>query len=135
MTARGVESWMWAQAFELLEEAERLQRRFYQPVSERSGGPVWEPPVDIFENDRELWITVALPGVAAEQVKATTESGILIVRARRPAPAQPGPGRIRRFEIPHGRFERRIELPAGRFEIHQSAMVDGCLQINLLKLS
>lgn len=135
MTARGVESWMWAQAFELLDEAERLQRRFYQPASERGGGPVWEPPVDIFENDQELWITVALPGVAPEQVKVTTEGGALIVRARRPAPTQTRQGRIRRFEIPHGRFERRIELPAGRFEIHHSGMADGCLQINLLKLS
>ena len=135
MSGRGVESWMWAHAFELLEEAERLQRRFYQPVSERRGGPVWEPPVDIFESDRELWITVALPGVVPEQVQVSTESGTLIVRARRPVPARPGPGRISRFEIPHGRFERRIELPSGRFEVHQSAMVNGCLQINLLKLT
>ena len=63
MAPNDTRAWMWAEACELLDRAERLNRQFFQPLSTRQA--VWEPPVDLFETDRALWVVVALPGVAA----------------------------------------------------------------------
>src|SRR5882757_3483664 len=61
MAPNDTRAWMWAEACELLDRAERLNRQFFQPLSTRKA--VWEPPVDLFETDRALWVVVALPGV------------------------------------------------------------------------
>ncbi|MDA8115177.1 MAG: hypothetical protein M0Z43_10695 [Acidithiobacillus sp.] len=43
---RELEDIMWMQAIDMLERAERLQRRFFQPaLSGRQ--PVWQPPMDV----------------------------------------------------------------------------------------
>ena len=58
---------MWAQACDLIDQAERLHRQFFQlGVSERALA-TWEPPVDVFEDEREVVIVVAMPGVPAER--------------------------------------------------------------------
>lgn len=125
--------WMWADACELLEQAERLQRRFFQPGG-ASAHPVWEPPVDVFETERALWILVALPGVSQNDAQIVLEDGALVVIGERPLPAASRSAAIHRVEIPHGRFERRIRLPRGRFELERRDLTDGCLTISLRKL-
>jgi HSP20 family protein len=125
---------MWAEACELLEEAERLHRQFFMPARALAKGPTWEPPVDVLETEQELAIQVALPGVGPDQVQVVIDGGTLIVSAVRPMPGQSRSTLIRRLEIPYGRFERRIELPAGRFEIGRRELADGCLLLTLRKL-
>ena len=125
---------MWAEACELLGEAERLHRQFFVPARSRAKGPTWEPPADVLETDHELSILVALPGVAPDQVMVVIDGGSLIVTGLRPMPGQSRSTIIRRLEIPYGRFERRIELPAGRFEIGRRELADGCLSLTLRKL-
>ena len=41
--------WMWAEACEALERAERMHREFFRPVRSVSRAPAWEPPVDVLE--------------------------------------------------------------------------------------
>ncbi|MGH8727526.1 MAG: Hsp20/alpha crystallin family protein, partial [Burkholderiales bacterium] len=53
---------MWARACEMLVEAERLQRQFFV-IDSRERRPTWEPPVDVYETEREFVVSVALPGV------------------------------------------------------------------------
>src|SRR5262245_27925816 len=101
--------WMWAEACEMLGRAERLHRQFFQPVPARQA--VWEPPVDLFETERALWVVVALPGVSSDHVEMLIQGGRLIVAGVRTLPAQARGAAIRRLEIPSGRFERHIELP------------------------
>jgi len=125
---------MWAEACELLEEAERLHRQFFVPARSRSKGPTWEPPVDVLETEHELSILVALPGVVPDQLKVVIDGAVLIVTAVRPMPGQSRSTMIRRLEIPYGRFERHIDLPAGRFEIGRRDLTDGCLVLTLRKL-
>jgi len=134
MRSRDPRTWMWAEACELLEEAERLHRQFFVPARSLAKGPTWEPPVDVLETDHELSIQVALPGVASDQLKVVIDGGTLIVTGLRPMPGQSRSTIIRRLEIPYGRFERHIELPAGRFEIGRRELTDGCLLLTLRKL-
>ena len=125
---------MWAEACELLDRAERLNRQFFQPRTGPARRPTWEPPVDVLETEGELWILVALPGVRHDQLQVVVDDGTLVVAGERPMPGREHAGVIRRLEIPYGHFERRIELPKGRFEIGRRELVDGCLVLGLRKL-
>lgn len=124
---------MWAQACELLERAERLQRQFFRLGTETASRHAWQPPTDIFETERELWILVALPGVPAADIELGIEGGALRVSGMRPLPQAMRQATVHRLEIPHGRFERRIELPPGRYELDRHEVQHGCLVLTLRK--
>ena len=133
MSSRNPTDWMWAQACELIEQAERLHRQFFRLASSERTQAVWEPPVDVFEDEREIVIVVALPGVPADRIEITTESGILILRAERRIPFAGARGAVRQLEIPYGYFERRIQLSQGVFESGTREFRDGCLILTLSK--
>jgi HSP20 family protein len=122
---------MWAEALELLESAERLQRQFFQVGA---GGARWEPPVDVYQAGEELWIFLAIPGVPADHVELLMEGTTLVVRGERPLPPAAQGARIHRLEIPYGPFERRIALPPGHYQVLQRAFDNGCLVIGMRKL-
>ena len=126
--------WMWVQACEVIVKAERLQRQFFQPSASQRALAVWEPPVDVFEDEAEIVIVVAMPGVAAERVQVTHEAGTLIVRGVRPLSPSGSRHRIRQLEIPYGAFERRIALPPQRLEIGSPELAQGCLTLRLRKI-
>lgn len=135
MPTRNPRNWMWAEACELLERAERIQRQFFQLGMPTASRPAWEPPADIFETEDMLVILVALPGVSPAQVEVGVEdSGVLVVSGERRLPPEARAAGIYRLEIPHGRFARRIELPPGRFRLEQQDIVDGCVLLRLRKL-
>ena len=127
-----IDSRMWAEAAELLGQAERLHRQFFRLAA--AAPTAWEPPVDVFEDARELVIVVAMPGVAAERVQVAQDDGALIVRGTRPLPFGGSGHRVRQLEIPYGAFERRLPLPAGRFEIGTPELAQGCLTLRLRRL-
>ena len=124
---------MWAEACQVLERAERLQRQFFRLAVSPTHRPGWEPPVDVFETGTDLWVLVALPGVDPEQVDVRFGAGALIVAGERALPVELRAAAIHRLEIPHGRFERRIELPFGRYELRRRQLVHGCLVVALHK--
>lgn len=130
--SRDLSAWMWAEACDALIRAEKLQREFFRPATQGTR-PTWEPPVDIFETGRELWIVAALPGVEARLVEITVADGVLTIAGERRPPAAQRVAAIHRMEIPLGRFERRIALPAGTFELARRDLADGCLTLTLIK--
>ncbi len=134
MRSRDPRSWMWAEALELLHDAERLQQQFFQ-IGALHGAPCWEPPVDLYENGNDLTLLVALPGVTPRQVEVVLAPGLIIVRGERPLPANSRRAAIHRLEIPYGQFERRIALPAGQFELVERRLEHGCLALELRRLT
>ena len=128
-------TWMWAEACERLARAERLHRQLFEPRRAASGAalPVWQPPVDVLETEREVLILVALPGVDPAEVEAAIEGGALRVAGRRVLPPELQTATIHRLELPQGRFERRIPLPPGRYSAVRHAAVNGCLLVRLDK--
>ena len=125
---------MWAEALELLQDAERLQRRFFQ-VGALHGAPCWEPPVDMYENGDELRLLVALPGVTPQQLEVVLAPGMIIVRGERSLPTNSRRAAIHRLEIPYGRFERGVALPSGAFELVDRRLEHGCLLLELRRLT
>jgi HSP20 family molecular chaperone IbpA len=132
MTRRKYPDSMWADACELLDRADRLQRQFFRPAVAAAGAS-WEPPADVFESARALWVVVALPGVPAEQIELRVDGGTIVVAGARPLPTEVRGAAIHRLEIPAGRFERRIHLPPGRYELAERRYADGCLSLVLRK--
>lgn len=134
MRSRDPKAWMWAEALELLQSAERLQRQFFR-VGVAQGAPCWEPPVDLYENGDGLRLLVALPGVMPQQLEVVLAPTSIIVRGERSLPAQSRRAAIHRLEIPYGQFERRIALPEGRFELIDRRLEHGCLVLQLRRLT
>jgi HSP20 family molecular chaperone IbpA len=126
---------MWAEALQMIDEANRLQRRFFEVSVRPEAAPKWEPPVDIFESTDELWLFYALPGVAAEGIEVGLEGAELVVRGDRRLPPVAHTTSIRRLELPHGRFERRVTLPAGRYDLITRSVDHGCLVIGLRRIA
>ncbi|CAN7348174.1 Hsp20/alpha crystallin family protein [Phenylobacterium sp. LjRoot225] len=127
-------AWMWAEALQMLSQAERLQHEFFNPGGRRPGAACWEPPVDVLETDREVLIFAALPGVDSDAVETVIEGGVLVLSGRRVLPPQLQTAVIHRLELPQGCFERRIPLPAGRYDSVRRIVTNGCLQVSLRKL-
>jgi len=123
--------WMWAQACDMLDEAERMHRRFFRLAPSTAAQAAWEPPVDMFEGEREIVIVVAMPGVTAERVHVVHELGALVIRGERPLPFTGLRLAVRQLEIPYGAFERRVQLPQGRFEVGTPELTHGCLVLRL----
>jgi HSP20 family molecular chaperone IbpA len=128
-------AWMWSEACDLMEQAERMHRQFFRLTVSRQTLPSWEPPVDMFEDEHEVVVVVAMPGVAREHIQVTQETNALVVRGVRPLPLAGSRRHVRQLEIPYGAFERRIALPAGRLEAGSPELVQGCLVVSLRKIS
>jgi HSP20 family protein len=124
--------WMWVQACEVLDRAERLQRQFLRYLG--PGGDsaaVWEPPVDIQETSAGLILLVALPGVEPAEISLKLEPTELIVSAMRRLKLAHPDAVIRRLEIPHGRFLRRVPLAGVPLKLTASRYENGCLEVRL----
>lgn len=126
-------TWMWEEALHALEQAERRHRRFCGLAGAPSSQPTWEPPADVLEIDGEVRVLIALPGVSPDAVSVQITPYGLLVTAERPLSAALERMRVRRLEIPYGRFERRIELASGQYVLTERRIVDGCLELRLAR--
>lgn len=126
--SRDPSNWMFGEALELLRRAEQLQSQFFRFGS---SGARWEPPVDIYEQDGDYCILVALPGVSPTHVEVLVEDDALVIHGARPLPEESQAAMIRRLEIPHGRFERRIVMPPGEYRLSAKHLENGCLLVRL----
>ena len=134
MPSRDTIGWMWAEACQMLDQAERLQRQFFRLDFPRGARVAWQPPVDVFEDEREFVVVVALPGVSPDNAEAKIDGGTLLIRARRRLSLQDRHYSIERMEIPHGYFERRLVLPQIRLELGSQQWSDGCLILTIRKV-
>lgn len=133
MPFRDPTAWMWAEACDMIERADRLQRQFFQLGQTLTHRPVWQPPIDIVETPTSVRILVALPGAAPEQVHITEDGATVTVSGERTAPFAAPECIVHRAEIPYGRFERRIELRAHGLRLLGNKLENGCLVIELAK--
>ena len=102
---------MFAEACAMLKQAEQLQRHFFGQCEDTRAAN-WEPPVDVFETDREITIITALPGVAPEAVRAEIEGTTLIITGTRPMPTAARRAKIVRLEIPTAVSSGVCQYPA-----------------------
>jgi HSP20 family protein len=133
MAMSNIERWMWADACELLERAERLHRQFFTPTPGEGEDAGWSPPVDLYETNREFMIFAALPGVNPADVEVVLDDRNVIIRGQRHLPAAAKSSVIHRLEIPHGRFVARFRLPGAGVSLANLGFEHGCLLVRLQK--
>jgi HSP20 family protein len=125
--------WMWGEAVDLLEQAERLQRQFFRLAAGTREQPRWEPPVDVYASEHQVLVEVALPGVPLERMELVIGPGEIVIRGDRALPRRPEGLAIQRLEIPYGRFERRLALGPGDWELVARNAINGCLRLLLAR--
>jgi HSP20 family protein len=125
--------WMWLQALELSDQAERLQRRFLRYLGPGTDAVNWEPPVDIQETEDGLVLLFAVPGVAPEDIDVRLERTALTLSALRPLKLAHRDAVIRRVELPHGRFVRRIALSGPPLKLAGTQYLNGLLEVRLVR--
>lgn len=141
MAAQDWDFIIWQRANNLLQQAERIHRNFLQVAAgaryRTSPGrsPSWEPPVNVVETDKSLWVIAALAGVAVDRVDVRLEGRELIIAGVRPLPNCCDDGELKIWEIPLGRFERRLRLVPSEqtLSVGEISFRDGLLIIELRK--
>lgn len=131
--------------FELFEEFEELMDRFWGELLSTWPGrsllrefanlpAEWTPRVDMFEQNGNLVIRAALPGVRPEDVEVKLEDGDLVIRGERRLEQAVRSEDYYRREWQYGSFYRRIELPFPvKPEQIQASFHNGVLEIRIPK--
>ena len=130
MTGRDPRFWVLSEAIELLKGVERMKPHTIA-LEAPQAVPCWEPPVDMYEQEDELRLLVALPGVNTRNIEVLFDGGCVVVRGKRSMHSALSSSVIHRLEIPYGRFERRLSLPSVKFRLHEQFVEDGCLVLVL----
>jgi HSP20 family protein len=122
---------MWEAAVDALERAAQLHRQFFRLAGQQAQAPVWEPPIEFFEDHGRLSVVVALPGIRPDLVQVSLENNTLTVTAERKVSNALSRATVHCFEIPYGRFERQVRLPAGRYRLAGRDSEHGCLLLHI----
>jgi len=108
---------------------ERLLDGFFTPLaySQRKGA---YPPMNLSEDEHNIYATVEIPGLSPEDVEVTLTDSTLAIKGERKA----GEGRYYHRERPHGLFQRviTINVPVKRDEV-KANFKDGVLEVMLPK--
>src|SRR5918999_2071215 len=119
------------------DEMNRMFDQFFRGGSSGEAGwgtYTWAPPVDIYETDEALILTVDLPGVPKEAVSIEIHQNTLMLRGERKPAAEVPADRYHRTERAYGAFQRSFVLPTLVDQEHvQATYHDGVLELRLPK--
>jgi len=143
MSAQEWDVIVWRRAAELLQQAERIHRNFLQIAATsqyrtpHARAPGWQPPVSVVETDENLWVILALAGVAVDRVDVRLEGSDLVIAGDRRLPQCFKEGELKLWEIPYGRFDRRLRLVGWEnpLSVGEISFQDGLLTIQIRKQS
>jgi HSP20 family protein len=119
------------------DEVNRLFNQFFQGGTGGEAGwgrYTWAPPVDIYETDDALVLTVDLPGVPKETVNIEIHQNTLMLRGERKPAAGVKEESYHRTERAYGPFQRSFVLPTLVDQAHvQASYHEGVLELRLPK--
>jgi HSP20 family protein len=131
---------LWDPFRDFQEISDRLNRYFGANASNDGNGQQalrgfdWTPAVNISETPKAYVIKLDLPEVRKEEVKVTSENGVLTVEGERRQEKRDENEKYHRVESVYGRFMRRFTLPDDAQEDKiEAAFKDGALQIAVPK--
>jgi HSP20 family protein len=84
-----------------------LGRNFDAPLSTT----VWNPSVDIFENDNEIVLKAELPGMDIKDIEVRLENNVLTLKGERRFEKETKEENYHRIEREYGTFSRAFTLP------------------------
>lgn len=112
---------------ELRNMQEEMNRLFELSRARLCGEPleegVWQPPTDIYEDDREVVVKMELPEVDQEDINVRLEENRLIVQGERRLDREERKQNYFRIERAYGAFRRAFALPG---DIDQDGIAASC---------
>ena len=124
---------MWAEACAMLKQAEAAAPPVLRALARGRPRARWEPPIDVFETERQLCIIVALPGVAPEAVRVEIEGGTLTIAGVRPLPDRAATPILCDWRFPMG-ASSAASPSRRRLRLAERELVNGCLVLTFAKL-
>lgn len=102
--------------------------------SEFWGG--FNPRLNVAESEKEIEVTVELPGIDEEDVEITISQDVLTIKGEKKQEQEESEGGFYRMERRYGSFCRSIELPAGVVDTDeaQASYKNGVLTVLFPKL-
>lgn len=93
----------------------------------------WAPPVDLFETDDEIHLSIEIPGVEQSDLKIEARENVITVQGRRMLADQTGETFLQ-VERSYGPFQRTFRLPSAILEKEVKAEFSfGVLNITMKK--
>lgn len=74
--------------------------------------PVWQPPVNVYEDKDHLAIEAQLPGIDLNDIELSVKEQTLVVRGERKAETEKSKDRYHVREARYGNFSRSFVLPS-----------------------
>jgi len=96
----------------------------------------WEPAVDLFETDSDVFIHVELPGISKDEIRFLFSGSEIILKGKKPRFSFEGRLKYICIERPFGDFERVIHVPTSvNPRKVKAAYSKGILKLKLPKVS
>ncbi len=94
----------------------------------------WQPPVDVYEAEEELYLYMDLAGVDNDSLSVTADERQIRIKGVRKLPPQPSIACVHQLEIELGGFDRTVQLPAS-VDVNRVSSVysEGILVVTLPK--
>lgn len=107
-----------------------------QPREQRQQTALWQPRVDVKEDEASVLISAELPGVDVEDIKVDIDGDYLTLSGARHHRHESDRWGMHVSECEYGHFERSFYLPEGMLNRDQvvASLDDGVLEITIPKL-
>lgn len=96
---------------EIQKRMERVIRDLFPNRFFHMPGEAWNPPVDVYETEKDLVIIADLAGVVPESLRISFEIGVLKISGRRESFANASHTKCHQIEIDFGSFQKEIHIP------------------------
>jgi HSP20 family protein len=110
---------------------------FFHPAVciDESKGSLWNPIVDVYENDESIVVKAEVPGVDKKDISVDIDNGVLTVKGERKHEEEVKEDRYYRKERVYGKFQRTFRLPEGTdYDKINADFKDGILTVTVPKV-
>jgi len=107
---------------------------FFSPLNFVSSERVFNPAIDITENEKSYEIVAEVPGMTDNDITVSVDEDVMCIKGEKKFEEEKKEQNFHRIERRYGSFERRIRLPRGtNLEKIEADYENGLLKINIPK--